>query len=52
VSSVLREKAERFMVHRSLFIVAAFGGFGCGFLLTMGVGELKIGVAGGHVGRG
>jgi len=39
-----------FMVHRSLFIVAAFGGFGCGFLFTMGVGELKIGVAGGHVG--
>jgi len=27
-------------------------GWGWGFLLTMGVGGLRIGVAGGHVGRG
>jgi len=32
-------------------VASGFGGR-CGFLLTMGVGELKIGVVGGHVGRG
>jgi len=40
------------MVHCSLFIVAALGGFGFrwGFLLTGGVGELKIGVEAGRFG--